>query len=314
MSQTRLTALVLVLALPAFLAARAESAETITPSDVRPMIARFMSSEEGRKLRLPESAEPARISAIYGPFVDPHNGQIRLRGWWIDSGSGRVLWATDEEQVVGTFVKKGDVYAVVNARRVKVSRIEPQEAKTMLLSFLSSADSATLPAWVRGSRLAAEAGKPLRGAPEHQIVIGPWRVDPNVETVTLAAQNAELDGTIRRVGEKYVVENAKIRDVRRLEPGHAKAMILRFLGVPEAAEFPDFIKSRELVEKSSPTVVVKSETISIRPWIVNPLTQEFRLTTTFRTYYGMFVKQGDEYNMFLVTWLIAEPPRGRKHS
>ena len=55
----------------------------------------------------------------------------------------------------------------------------------MLLSFLSGVEAAKMPAWVRDSRATVEAGKPFHRIPGDEIVIGPWRVDPRVESVFL---------------------------------------------------------------------------------------------------------------------------------
>ena len=75
-------------------------------------------------------------------------------------------------------------------------------------------------------------------------------------------------------------------------------MVLRFLATAEAQKFGDFVKSREVAEKNSAEVVSNGE-ILVGRWIVSPLTQEFRLPFGFGCYYGIFVKEGDVYKMYL---------------
>jgi hypothetical protein len=262
------------------------------------MIARFISSPDGARLGLRKVDDPERLSAIYGPYVDPRDGRIRSREWRVDPVKGTVLWPSMNSRVEGSFVNKGGEYVITAARRVDIRQIEAEEAKTMLLSFLSGVEAAKMPAWVRDSRATVEAGKPFHRIPGDEIVIGPWRVDPRVESVFLPAQDAELNGSFRREGGKYAIENVTLREVHRIGPAEAKAMVLRFLASAEAQKFGDFVKSREVAENSSAIVLARGE-ISVGRWIVSPLTQEFQLPFGFGCYYGIFVKEGDLYKMYL---------------
>ena len=291
---------------------RAQPSGTITPSEAKAMVAEFMSRPDAAKLGLLERDDPARSSAVYGPFVDPHGGRIRFRGWRVDPVKGTVLMPFRDWQVQGEFVNKGNGYTIVNARRVEVSRIKPEEAKAMLLDFLSGAEAAKMPPWVAESRKPVEASTPRLLFPGSQIHVGPWRVDPYVGTVVLPTDQAELNGSFEREGEKFVVKDARVREVRRIEPAEVKAMLLRFLATPEAGKFGDFVKTRELVEQSSPTVDPKTGRIYVGPWTFDRLTHEFRLAKTFSVYYGLFAKEGDAYTMFLVGRLFAEPLRGKR--
>ena len=94
-----------------------QPAETITPSQAEAMIARFISSPDGARLGLRKVNDPERLSAIYGPYVDPRDGRIRSREWRVDPVKGTVLWPSMNSRVEGSFVNKGGEYVITAAQR-----------------------------------------------------------------------------------------------------------------------------------------------------------------------------------------------------
>jgi hypothetical protein len=157
-----------------------QSDEKITPSQAKAMFVRFMQSEDGAKLRVRFMASPS-----FTPFIDPHSGWIRLEQWRVDPVTQTVLLPRPTKRIEGSFVKDGAEYVIKDAREVEVSWIKPEEAKVMILRFLSSAEAAKLPAWVAESRKGVEASRPIKGSPRSQIIVGSWFVDPYVGAVVL---------------------------------------------------------------------------------------------------------------------------------
>jgi hypothetical protein len=75
--------------------------------------------------------------------------------------------------------------------------ITPEEAKEMILCFLSSQEASNLGSWVINNRGLVEKDNPSR-MPSGSIIIGPWVVDPGRGSVNITIDRAELNGSFSK--------------------------------------------------------------------------------------------------------------------
>lgn len=90
--------------------------------------------------------------------------------------------------------------------------ISPEEAKGMILQYLSSPEATMRGMWVTNSRNMVENIEPIRMA-DGTIVVGPWVVDPNGKTVSITVERAEFNGAFSLVNDEYVISDVTITEV-----------------------------------------------------------------------------------------------------
>jgi hypothetical protein len=91
--------------------------------------------------------------------------------------------------------------------------ITPEEAKAMILRFLSSAEAGKIGSWVTDSLAIVEEDCPSR-LKSGEITVGPWVVDPVKQTVQLAIDRAQLDGSFSNEGDAYAITNVDVTEIR----------------------------------------------------------------------------------------------------
>ncbi len=312
LSMTWFRALACVALSPSPLLCGAEAEKNITPDEAKAMIVRFISSPEGAKLGFQNMGSgPASPASTYTPFLDPQSNQIRLQQWRVDPVKRTVIVPSADSQVEGSFVKEGNRYVIKDAREVKVARIKRDEAKAMILRFLSSAETAKLPPWVAQSRKAVEASESdvlsLSESLFGRIDVGPWSVDSYAETVMLPTDYSQLSGICKREGKNYVVGNVVVTEIRRITPAEAKAMILRFISTEQAGTLPDLPKLRKIVQNAKPSLGRDGD-INLWPWTINTMTHEVRIiVSSARELHGVFVKEGGTYSIFFTAEIEIRP-------
>jgi hypothetical protein len=114
----------------------------------------------------------------------------------------------------------------------KAGTMSPAEAKAMVIRFLSSDEATKLGNWVVNSRGLVEKASPSL-LPTGNIVVGPWVINPTTKSVMLAIDRAQLDGSVSKIGDRYVITNVGITEIRgapsQKDPGGADSLPI---GVP----------------------------------------------------------------------------------
>ena len=309
----------------------AQPDELITPNQVETMLRMFIESPEGAKVGFKPGDSwlgipPRECSAFVDPCfrcirwgfnrVDPANHTVRMLGG----------------KAIGTFERSGDGYVIKDAHKVKY---DPNtiDYRAMILRYLSSKpEVAGIPPWVLESRTFVEKSRQCSSGPsppDFQCEIGPWIVDPYGGTVILATKSDNLTATFEQEDEDYAIKNAIVSKAQRIDFDEAKTMLLQFIAKAEAEKYDSLITStQKAVEDSSPPDTAINSSIagpwmvdplprrhplpraiagslSIGPWKVDPVTHGVSLTTwggatRYDHWYGMFVKEGDTYTLYML--------------
>jgi len=91
--------------------------------------------------------------------------------------------------------------------------ISPEEAKKMILRFLSNPSSATYGKWVSDSRILVEKDIPSRVS-SGEIIVGPWVINPSARHVYLSIDRARLDGSFLIEGGIFTITDIEITEIR----------------------------------------------------------------------------------------------------
>ncbi len=92
-------------------------------------------------------------------------------------------------------------------------RITPEEARAMILCFLSSDEAGKIGSCVTESRAIVEKERPSR-LKSGDITVGRWVVDPTKQTVQLVIDRAQLDGSFCREGDAYAITKVDVTEIR----------------------------------------------------------------------------------------------------
>jgi len=286
-----------------------QQSEIITPTQAKEMIVRFLTSSEAAKLELKTE------DTTYGPYIDPLDNKIRWCDWCIDPIKETILEPYfNGYQIEGSFGIINNKYTITDIRKVNITRISFDDAKSMIIGFLSSSQAANLPQWVSESQKNIEKTKSFTLYPGGKMIVGTWLIDPYLKTVILPVNNAELHGTFQKEGKYYNINNIVIKEVQRIQPSEVIPMILRFLATKDAKIISQDIKYHSRNLENNKVSISNLDFQSLWPdsckilllpsWKINPLTHYFEYRDVNITWYGRFVKENNIYIMVLQKQLL----------